>query len=147
MLDTAALGERIARLEARIAELNEREDSAAEDRKHKWEVLSALRDEIKVVSGQQALIVERLNSMGQMAKVASDFVAAAREIPTRADYAGLRDDLHELAIEHRELRTEFRSAKKDRDDAVTRMWAFISGAILLGLSGVAGVIATWVGKH
>ena len=143
----AVLGERIAALESQLNEIASREDKAEADRQRKWEVLNDLRDEVRTVSGQQALITDRLNAVGQMADVARDFVAAARDIPTRADVNLLTTALHETNLELAKLETEFKIVKAARDASANRMWVVITGALLAGLSALLGVIVNWVTKH
>lgn len=148
MVDASSLlGERIASLEAKIADLGSREDHASEERQRNSEILSSLRNEVKAVSSQQQLISSRIEAIGQMAQVAKDFVAAAREIPTRADFSALKDESHATNIRLTELRTEFRLAKEARDASVTRMWAVITGALATGVSSFIGLIMTWASKH
>lgn len=143
----AALGERIAALEAQ-------EERAAEDRHRKWEVLNEVRDKVESVSsgmqsiaGQQALITDRLNAMGQMVQVARDFIDAERNIPTRAEFAGLKDEIHAANLATSELRTEFRLVKESRDASVSRMWTVITGALIAGIGSAVGLVVTWITKH
>lgn len=138
------LGERIAALEAQMAEFTAREDKAAEDRHRKWEALNSLRDEVKAIGAQQALIVSRMEAIGQMAQVAKDFVAAAREIPTRDDFGRLIAENHQTAIQLAELRTQFVMVKTDRDASIDRMWKVTIGALGTGLSSLLGLVVTWL---
>lgn len=104
MQDSNHLGERIAAIEAQIAELGAREDRAAEDRERKWDALTSIRDEMKTVSAQQTLMNSRIEAIGQMAQVAKDFVAAARLTPPRWRRSRLRNATTFLRATLRRLR-------------------------------------------
>lgn len=147
MSDTTALGERIAALEAQVAESNARDRDAAEDRERKWDALNAIREKVDAVSTQQTLMNSRIESIGQMAQVAKDFVAAAREIPTRSDFTSLKDESHATNIRLAELSKEFTLVKEARDATVSRMWAVITGALTTGVSALIGVVMTWASRH
>lgn len=147
MQDSNHLGERIAAIEAQIAELGAREDRAAEDRERKWDALTSIRDEVKTVSAQQTLMNSRIEAIGQMAQVAKDFVAAAREIPTRTDFNALKEESHATNLRLAELQTEFKIVKAQRDVSASRMWTMISGSFLAGISALLGLVATWLTKH
>lgn len=147
MTDPITLGERFASLESKVTEISAREENAAKDRHRAWEMLSLLRDEVKFVSAQQQGIVSRLESVGQMAQVAKDFVAAAREIPTRTEFALLKNDVHTTDIKLAQLTTEFNMVKEARDATVNRMWAVISTSLATGIISAFGWIVNFMGKH
>lgn len=137
--DSGDLPSRLAVLESTVEEIRRRTEKADEDRERSAAVLTKM-------AAQQELIVERMNAIGAMTKVASDFIAAVREVPTRADYEKLTAEMHEANIRFARLETEFGGEKGAREMSATRMWGVISGTLLLVVGTFLTAVTNWL-KH
>lgn len=137
--DTADLPSRLAVLEHTVEEIRRRAEKAEEDRERSGAVLTKM-------AAQQELIVERMNAIGAMTKVASDFIAAVREVPTRADYEKLMAEMHEANVRFAKLSTEFDSEKDLREKSSQRIWQVITGTILLVVGAITAAVTSLL-KH
>lgn len=137
--DTADLPSRLAVLENTVEEIRRRAEKAEEDRERSGAVLTKM-------AAQQELIVERMNAIGAMTKVASDFIAAVREVPTRADYEKLMAEMHEANVRFAKLSTEFDSEKDLREKSSQRIWQVITGTILLVVGAITAAVTSLL-KH
>ncbi|MCB1533582.1 MAG: hypothetical protein KDJ44_02380 [Rhodoblastus sp.] len=137
--DTADLPSRLAVLEHTVEEIRRHAEKAEEDRERSGAVLTKM-------AAQQELIVERMNAIGAMTKVASDFIAAVREVPTRADYEKLMAEMHEANVRFAKLSTEFDSEKDLREKSSQRIWQVITGTILLVVGAITAAVTSLL-KH
>lgn len=137
--DSAAPGERIAALEAQIADLRDREEQAAEERRRNSETLNQ-------IAAQLPLIRERVEAIGAMTQIAKDFLTAAGSLPKREEYKNLQDRIHLADLELAKLQTEFALAKANSATASNRIWGAISLVGGAALSALGGLIVGWF-KH